>query len=708
MTDSLSDRLAALIATRGLTQSSLAERIGVSRATVSAWCAGAKAPTRDNTARLAGELGVTPQYLEYGDAGKRSGPEDGQARAAERRRYATETGWYFREPPKDRGRELGNPATFAFIPSLESLARETGQNSADEKLEGETGVHMRFHVIELSGSHLDGFLAAIKWSELEPHLRASSESDQKSSVVIREGLRELETERRLVLIRIDDFNARGLIGPEYESGNFAAVARNTLDSFKGEMATGSFGLGKAAMWAASRFGLVLINSTLSVAEEGRRDARFIGRLEIPWHQDSEGRAWAGPGWFGKLQDDGVAGSYWGNLSLLEDVHLLRTDSAPGTSFLIVGAFDPSGDAISSDQMHDALAEAMARNFWAAMVETDDEPARLRVGVVTSKNGLVLRDTIVDPSAYSELTGRVELLRAYRSGAISDEFDDEGSVVVREALLQIPKRHDSAGGGHDAIDHDALVIIAPAEEGSPDANVVSYMRGSLMTIEQRVLRGLPLGSQSFRAVVLAGLAAGADPGDRAAERFLRSAENPQHNRWEGTTDLTTRYAIGAKSRLSEFFDNVKMRVREVVTKQIDDPDDGPEGLKELLRITPPKPEAEARPRVRELSGAPDPISGAWSVDVTVSLPKRKAPKADDPWVFDPVLSYGTESGPSIGVKWDSIDPVADCELTERGRLISRSGARTARFRAVTDPSSHPVGSSRAKVIVDVRTSTGGVG
>ena len=63
-----------------------------------------------------------------------------------------------------------------------------------------------------------------------------------------------------------------------------AVVRNILDSFKGDNAGGSYGLGKSVMWACSQFGLVLINSNLSVAQDGKREGRFIGRLDLPWHR----------------------------------------------------------------------------------------------------------------------------------------------------------------------------------------------------------------------------------------------------------------------------------------------------------------------------------------------------------------------------------------------------------------------------------------
>jgi RNA polymerase primary sigma factor len=294
-----------------------------------------------------------------------------------------------------------------------------------------------------------------------------------------------------------------------------------------------------------------------------------------------------------------------------------------------------------------------------------------------------------------------MLRSYRSDMTTDSLEEEEAVVVRTVTLQVPKRIDP-GSTHDSITHDAVVLIGLAEDGAADASKVSYMRGSLMTIQESKVLGLPLGAQPFRAIVLGGGAAGQDPGDRAAERFLRAAENPEHDRWEGTTDLTTRYAAGAKTRLRQFFEGVRAAIKDVVTAPSVETSDGPEGLRELLRITPPKPETDPRPRVREATGKPN-ADGAWEVEAVVSLPARS-----EPWVFEPILRYGTESGPPIPVRWAQVTPVSHCSSDHHSRLSSDKGARSVKFRAVTDPVTHPVAAKRAKVLIDVRVYGGAEG
>ncbi|MGX1513520.1 hypothetical protein RKD44_004808 [Streptomyces collinus] len=117
--------------------------------------------------------------------------------------------------------------------------------------------------------------------------------------MVDDGVRDMFEKGRLILLRIDDYNASGLTGDDYGDGKFAAVVRRQLESLKsGRSAGGSYGLGKATLWATSALGMVLINSTLSEPHEGRTERRVIGRLELPW-RFVDGTAYAGPAWLGR-------------------------------------------------------------------------------------------------------------------------------------------------------------------------------------------------------------------------------------------------------------------------------------------------------------------------------------------------------------------------------------------------------------------------
>ncbi|GAA4923908.1 RNA polymerase primary sigma factor [Nonomuraea thailandensis] len=687
---SLGERLDQELQRQGKTQVALAEAVGVSPATVSQWRAGSKKPSVANVIKIGEWLSISPAWLQFGDDPAPSRPVNEKDRAA----YQRDCIWYYRSAPNDQGRELGSAAGFVFEGGIPTLARETGQNILDERKDGEPAVRATYTVMELSGPQLDSFLATIKFDEVRHHLEAASQSRQKVATVIRKGLETLDADQRLVLLKIEDFGANGLVGPEYDNGRYMAVVRNILDSFKDENAGGSYGLGKSVMWACSQFGLVLINSTLSVSQDGRREGRFIARMELPWHRLD--KDYAGPAWYGEWDPEKeCTRSYWGNPALAADALLDRPDGQSGTSFLIVGAYDPSGESTTVEEMHDSLCRALADNFWPAMTEPGEGEQAPMVALVRSeRNGRILREDVVDPAAYHP--AKVAMLRVHFDELTVDTLEAPGDVVRRSIPLNLPRR--TAEGAHDHLQHEAVLLVAEADEESAEINRVAYTRGSQMIIREVPVRPLSMGSRPFHAVVLAGLGAGAEPADRAAERFLRAAEPPEHNHWVVTPDLSRSYSIGYHKALSDFYAEVGKTIREIVGRPNRDLSDGPDALKELLRITPPSEATTRRLRVKTAMGNLD-DEGRWIVEATVTLPPRK-----EPWRFSPTIRFGTETGSGISVMWESLTGLSCC-AADGDVIVAETGARSVRFRAVTDASTHPVNARWARVLVDVRVYKG---
>jgi transcriptional regulator with XRE-family HTH domain len=686
---------------QGVSQAGLARQLQVSGASVSAWVSGSKRPTTDNLIQIAEFLGVSPGYLQFGDVDLTVEGLDVEGARAE---YKDSLSWYWRPAPRDHGREYGNAAGYAFEPDIGTLARESGQNICDEKLEAEPTVEARYTVAELSGDELEKFLERIRFQEVREHLEAASRSNLKAGSVISRGLEQLDS-GALTFIKIEDFHAHGLTGPEFQPGRFMAVVRNVLDSQKNEGAGGSFGLGKATLWSSSQFGLVLVNSNLSEPVEGRTEGRLIGRIDLPWHQ-VDGQEWAGPGWFGvpDPEDDGEPPartiSYWGNRAAASDLLISRPAGVAGTSFLIVGAYDASGAAEGIEEIAERLSETLADNFWPAMVDrSDDEPARFRAIVRAERNGKLVSESYVNPAQFQ--AERVSALLKHVNDDVVDQLDKPGDLVRRHVTLRIPRR--TADPEHGPLEHEATLLVVQAEDEIPTRSAtasgfMTCLRGSHMVIQSSKVGAQPVGARSFHAIVLAGEASGDEMTDRAADRFLRAAEPPAHNKWTGTPDLTASYVRGGRAAIEAFDAEVKRLIREIIKQPSRDLSDGPESLKELLRIVPPKHEGK-RPRVRSIKDHEVDENGAWVIsDATLSLPPRSDGRG---WTVRPVLRFGTESGSALSVDWIALTPLSNCELDEENRLVIPAKARTARFSAVSDPSTHPVGARRAKVLVDVR-------
>lgn len=676
--------LVGLLRQRGMSQKELAELVKVTPAAVNAWANGRSVPRYEKIAAVAAALEVGVD-----DAVNRRTP----------RSTPSDLEWVFQRAPEDGSRIGGNAAAYAFAANLEVLAREATQNSLDERFEQSLPVTSRFVLHEVTGGHLRDFLSALRWDSIEGHLREAADRRQKAGRVLIDGLNELERTERLVLLRIDDYNAAGLTGPEYEDGRFARVVRRTLDSGKAGAQGGSYGLGKAALWAASRFGLVLVNSTLSEKQDGRDERRMAGRLELPWHA-LNGEEFAGPAWFGAKDKDRLnsARSWWADRATAESLYLERADDSPGTSFLVVGAYDGSGDTEDLEEMYEQLTAGVAHNFWASMVAGRQSGPLLRASVAAWRNGQVVRDERnIDPHVHEPAKSRA--VKAFLEDRTTSELTSRDDVLQAPVSLRLPAPKEPREGGAHSGTHEAVLLVTPTLEDDPKPDRVSFMRASRMVVKEKKVTDLPLGHRRFQAILLAGVATGnASPEAEAAERFLRTAEPPDHNDWTSTEDLTATYVRGARQAIIDFKKAADQAVRDLLKGQEEESnaDDGPQILRDLLTLdAPKKSRAQGFPTVHSVEGSVS-ASGSWHVKVTVKLPDR-----DEPWILAPVARFVVQSGGNIPVEWaGTLVPERNCELTRNGNLRFRDGATRGVFRGVTDASSHPVAADMSCIEVEV--------
>ena len=692
----------------GMDVDGVARHLGVTRALVETWLAGRSRPGAETMEEVRRALqegsghrsspGVTPEQ---------KGNED----------VSTPAVWYHRPGHDDGGREFGNAAAFAFEADLEVLAREATQNSLDERCrDNDRPVRVRYTLHELTGDALERFRSAIRWNDVHPHLEAAAAQDQKVGRVIHAGLREMYEKDRLVLLRVDDYNATGLTGDDYEDGRFAAVVRRQLDSLKADAsAGGSYGLGKATLWATSRLGLVLINSTLSEPHEGRTERRLIGRLELPW-REVDGRRFAGPAWLGRTDHEAdnteVVRSWWADEHTAESLHLAREDAEPGTSFLIVGAHDVAslagqdpdgeveGDEDSLERMHRRLVRALGRNFWAAMTAGGEHQPLLRASVRALRNGVEhIEEEHVDPHTHQPARSRA--LQAFLSGTTVDRLTASGQVALVTVPLRVPERDGVADTGGE---HRAVLLVTEATDADGKINRVSTMRGNRMTVSTKWVPNLPVGTNPFQAVLLAGRAAGEDaPHAAEAEEFLRASEPPEHHKWGQTDELRMRYSPSAHRRINALTTATNRAVLDIVAVHREKKPTSMSKMKKRLKI-PHRATSKATgpmspPRLDDLDAVIAP-SGAWQVTAEVKVPQGGAPCR-----MTPVAKLEVRSGPRPVVKWAELVPVKGCEV-EDGVLIFPNGGRRAVFRGVTDVATQPVRGALTGLVVELQENRGG--
>lgn len=706
----LSSRLLQAFASTGMTQGDLALRLGVTQGAVSQWLSGRKLPPRDRVTHIAEVLGVSKEWIELG-VGEAPPVDHSGGRAW----YRDHVRWVFRREPADGGRDYGNANLWAFNWNIDALVREVGQNFSDVAVDPEAGVGAEFRIIRLTGEDLKQFLDALDWPArggqpgLHDHLEAAAESGQKLGTVLRAGLEELgDPPTELLLLRIDDWGTRGLVGPEAGSGNFSALCRNNLHSEKQGAGTagGSFGLGKAVLWRASRLSTVLFLSNLAVPVDvqgiSRQDGRLFGRSDLSWHEVN-GQTFAGPGWFGEvkyLADGSRAESVWSNAALAHDLYLERESTSPfeglaatGTSILVVGFHDQSSDeSLNPASLATEIAQATARYFWPALVSE-----RLRVTVSTYEGRVQTgthQVTVTDDKDSAPFAAALESYRASSTTANAEKLTDPGQVAEIRVPLRVPRK--KAGVGlHPETDHEAILLVRRAMDGDPGgdlANSIAMYRGREMVLKYERL-AVP-GNTPFHAVLLCGQAAGSTREDGIAEQFLRTAEPPAHDVWRLTPELKAEYAQGGGTRISRFIDDVKQAVKGLVRPVVEDTEDGPQGLRELLRIGKEPAAGSAKPVVRVDPGKSHiDQDGRWDIRATVRTNGQR------PWRVTPVLVFAAENGGGTPVEWTiTADPPAKVDGQQ---VLIPKGARTIAFRGVSDPDSHPVAVTDCAVRVDLR-------
>ncbi|MGI5353385.1 transcriptional regulator [Streptomyces sp. CA-250714] len=688
-------------------EAELARRLGVTRAPVEAWLAHRAEPRDELLVELRQMFGEADETGQGSPVGTERQSENGKTAAV----------WYHRPAHDDGGREFGNAAAFAFEADLEVLAREATQNSLDERNRtNDRPVRVRYTLHELTGEALARFREAIRWADLQPHFEAAAAQDQKVGRVIGAGLREMYERDRLVLLRVDDYNANGLTGDDYEDGRFAAVVRRQLDSRKSDAsAGGSYGLGKATLWATSRLGLVLMNSKLSRPHEGRTERRVIGRLDLPWREVG-GRRYAGPAWLGRPDDEAenteVVRSWWADEETVASLHLTREDGDPGTSFLIVGAHDVASleagrthegdvgdDEDSLERMHHRLVRALGRNFWAAMTAGGEREPLLEASVRTLRNGVEhIAEERVDPHVHQPARSRA--LEAFLSGTTVDRLKEAGQVACVTVPLKLPARDgltDTAG------EHRAVLLVTEATDADGRINQVTAMRGNRMTVKTSLVPNLPVGTNPFQAVLLAGRAAGDDaPFADEAEEFLRSSEPPEHNKWGQTEELRMRYTPSAHRRISALTAETNRAVHALVALPKEKKPSGTKKVSNRLKLS---GKGKRTGKVRGTMTPPElddleaviASSGAWQVTGEV-----KVPSMGGPWHMNPVAKLEVRSGPRPVVKWAELVAVSNCELVD-GVLRFAPGARRAVFKGVTDVSTHSTRASMTSLVVELQES-----
>ena len=467
-----------------------------------------------------------------------------------------ELGWQFRKTPPDGGIAGGAAAQFAFSEqNVDTLVREVIQNSKDQDL-GDSPVRIGFEFIDLAGAEREAFEAAIDWDYLHTHLLAVADLNFTAAHRFKRELGELDSLPGIRLLRITDYGTKGLTGPEIsqngeEEGNFASLCRNILTNQK-SAGGGSFGLGKTVLWSFSGIGTVLFFSDLS-EPQGENTRRLFGRANYPYHvttEDTIDMQWEGPGWFGTINEKGIAESKWDTSEkLLRDLQVYREPgSGPGTTALVIDfdELDREEDR-SLPEIAQSIVKAVERNYWPSLLQ-----GTLEVEVTVIEHGNLEYSETIDGSwvPSPEIQPFVDAWSRDENNCKDRFSGDVNEVVNKTVVVEVPERHGHYGvdpAPASKVDATLRLISFPAlEETNEFANTIAMMRGAGMVVEYKYFpspQDLDYSVCGFFAAGLTARGFGYGGHDQTIlnevekeqhnrlEHFLRSTEPPAHDKWD---------------------------------------------------------------------------------------------------------------------------------------------------------------------------------
>jgi hypothetical protein len=599
------------------------------------------------------------------------------------------TKWQWEKQSRRYG-NYGNANQWTVNAGLASLARESAQNSNDARLDG-SDAELVYTFMLLSGDARRRFEEALRWStELRPHLTAMADAAEGAVTAgqLQSGINAVESSDSLALLRISDYNARGLTGPEFAEGdvshygNFIKLCRLDLFSGKDRASGGSFGLGKAVYWRFSRLQTVLFNSTIPTGEAvaGKCRNRLIGVNQGVVHQ-LDGVNYQGRGFFGAPDDNGDVASIWQDDDLVERLQLDRSDERPGTSALLLGFYDPDepekglGDISELRTFAKNLGDALEEDFWPLLTR-----GRLCVRVEVTDGEKTVYERIVDPEdQYAELT---RALRKFDSGIVDDELKQVGDIVVRDVPIAVSACTD-ARDRHPSFQHIAKLVVTLSDD-QPDSleNKVCLLRQPEMVVQtiEKSFEG-----RTYHAFLLAGAAIHpTNPSleESRADDFLRFAEPPAHDQWiprsgrnkTSQANLTAHYRAPWIPNLR----NIQTTILDQLFTLFGAPpvaeDQAPKAIFNNLAFlhgdagtggrgasAPRKPDIRIqRARV---------VDGIWEMMFEVRAKNRP-----EGWAVIPKLAFVGLDGGHVDVGWQTFEVDGGAEVDARGAVIMRGRPR----------------------------------
>ena len=419
-----------------------------------------------------------------------------------------QTKWQFAPSSENEGFNASQIAIFTGD-SVESVTRETIQNSLDARVSVEEPVFMKFELLSVSQEEGPEAFGISEWVS-RAAVAQSEVANNKEATSFYINAKKVLSKKRLTFLAIHDSNTRGLGGPvrktrgEPDGGWISLVQSSGETNQASENALGSFGIGGKAPYALSE--LRTLFYLTKTHHESVDQIRFQGKsiLQSMWLGETGNERTGKTGFYGVYENEGP-------------VTPLLNEEVPSWANNSRGSFTQgNGTSLFILEPHGANKED---EFWKSM----------KVAVLANFYFAIYSGNLSIELANGELINRETLRETFRREVLDSEISND---LYSEAVIEALESSKTIYSDSDDQDTDHAYASAPFGEFhwflrmddtvQKSAVGVARQNGMLITRDAEHLK-------TFRGFIPFDIficVTGAE-----GSKILRRFENPEHNRFE---------------------------------------------------------------------------------------------------------------------------------------------------------------------------------
>jgi hypothetical protein len=485
-------------------------------------------------------------------------------------------------------------ATFRGAP-YSSTAKECGQNTADASLDNSDPVELQFDLIQIPADDLpclDSYKEIISLCLKKAKTDFKDDPDEKTISIFSQADKAIN-QKTIQVLRIADYNTTGLTGPSEEGTPFHSLLKGSGVSNKTSNDTGSYGIGKNAVFSISEMQTVFYSTIYKDLKTGNKLFLAQAKSLLTSHIDNQKQSRRSIGY------NGASG--YKPITDINCVPDWLKRSEPGASIFAI-AFRSSKDWVYR------MAASLLFNFFCALW---DKKFIFKLNgelEICNKNVVDLFENpkIIEAAKSANKEDDFEFSRNLLECLISDEtiekqisIDDLGNFSIRILLREnFPKR------------------IAIVRNGMMITDNLKHFNDRFSRFPNY---------KDFVALV--------QP-DKEAGAILRKLEDPNHNEFSAERITNEKKQKKIETAMKKLAKQIRAAIREVAVPEPEDETD----LDELSEFF---ADADDSQKLPDPEGETDPERQKYSP------PKKRKKQPPEPKIIEIIGKEGGAGGNGEG-------------------------------------------------------------